>query len=327
MIQGIAGAEDSAGSACHASKVEWFDVMNWSNTCLAAIAMQMIGVFVAILTFVAPCAYAEEAPVAQYDLVYGTAEGVSLKLDLFSPAGTAGTLPGLVLIHGGGWVAGSKQEFRTFALEMTKQHGFVCVSIDYRFAPRFRFPAQVEDAKCAVRWLRANAERLRVDPQRIGAIGKSAGGYLAMMLGVLNPQDGWEGSGGQPDESSKVEAVVSISGPTTFIADQPPIRGHLVVANFLGGNMYDHRELFQQASPISHVDAGDSPILLLHGTRDSLVPVDHATQMAEALTTAGVSGRVELLIGSGHNHRGPVRDHTLRAAAEFLKSQLQSDQN
>lgn len=300
---------------------------NWEDNLCPNAAMRLVVAVIVGFNLTASLSHAGESSAAQYDVAYGTAEGVSLKLDLYSPPDATGTLPALVFIHGGGWVAGSKQEFRTFALEMAKHHGFVCASIDYRLAPRFRFPSQVEDAKCAVRWLRANAERLQVDPQRIGAVGKSAGGYLAMMLGVLNPQDGWEGSGGQPDQSSKVQAVVSISGPTTFIAEQPPIRGHLLVANFLGGNMYDHRELFQQASPISHVDAGDAPMLLLQGTRDSLVPVDHATQMAEALTTAGVPGRVELLIGSGHNHRGSVREHTLRAAAEFLKSHLQPDQN
>src|SRR5262249_17962423 len=125
----------------------------------------------------------------QTDVVYGKAAGQDLKLDLAMPKGLDHPVPLIVWIHGGAWRGGGKAEFERLISESAKR-GYVAATIDYRLVPASIFPAQVEDVKCAVRWLRANAERLHVDPNRIGVVGSSAGAHLAMMLGTMDSGDG-----------------------------------------------------------------------------------------------------------------------------------------
>ena len=234
----------------------------------------------------------------QKDVVYGTAAGEELRLDLVVPAGLGHPAPAIVWIHGGAWRGGDKREFESFLRESAGA-GYVAVSINYRLAPKHIFPAQVEDSKCAVRWLRANAERLHVDPKRIGAVGSSAGAHLAMMLGAMEPSDGLEGDGGAGEMSSRVQAVVSYAGPTNLCSPFPAITGPLL-ATFLGGPVGEKLEAARAASPLTYVGAGDPPMLLIQGTKDPLVSYGQAYQMAEALTKVGVAGRVELLLGEGH---------------------------
>jgi acetyl esterase/lipase len=220
-----------------------------------------------------------------------------------------------VWIHGGAWQGGNKGEFEGL-LRDSARAGYVAVSIDYRLAPKDIFPAQIEDAKCAVRWLRANAQRLHVDPERIGAVGSSAGAHLAMLIGTSDTSDGLEGSGGSNDASSRVQCVVSFAGPTNLLSEYPDVSKKLI-ATFLGGPVADKESLAKQASPITYVSKDDPPMLLMQGTKDPLVPHDQAVQMSEALTKAGVGGRVELMLGEGH---GWPREHTrvMSATFEFL---------
>ncbi len=227
--------------------------------------------------------------------------------------------PGIVLIHGGAWRGGSKAEFEGLLRESARA-GYVAISINYRLVPKQVFPAQIEDCKCAVRWFRANAEQLHLDPDRIGVVGSSAGAHLAMLLGASDTSDGLEGVGGSPEASSRVQAVVSYAGPTNLLSEFPPASKQLV-ADFVGGPVQDHQEAARKASPISFVNAGDPPMLLIQGTKDPLVPHDQAVQMADALTKAGVPGRVELLVGAGH---GWPKDHArvTRATFEFLSQYL-----
>src|SRR5205807_1312751 len=133
----------------------------------------------------------------------------------------AGPFPAVVCIHGGGWRAGSREQLsrpdkslgeRSF-IETVAGHGYVAISISYRLAPAAKFPAQIEDCKAAGRWLRASAKKYRVDPKHIGAVGASAGGHLACLLGTTRKKDGFEGKGGHADESSAVQAVVNFFGP------------------------------------------------------------------------------------------------------------------
>jgi len=138
-----------------------------------------------------------------------------LKLDLASPKGLDHAVPAIVVIHGGGWMAGKRQDMTSFAKEAAA-HGYVAATISYRFAPKHRFPAQIEDSKCAVRYLRAHAKELNIDPKRIGAMGVSAGAHLAMMLGAMDSADAMEGDGGNPEQPSKVQAVVSFVGPVNL---------------------------------------------------------------------------------------------------------------
>ena len=254
------------------------------------------------------------------DVVYGKAGDEELKLNLAVPKGLKGPTPGLIYIHGGGWSGGDKKSFDQFA-KNAAQAGYVAATIDYRLAPKHQFPAQVEDCQCAVRWMRAHAGELQVDPQRIGAVGGSAGAHLALMLGVMDKDDGLEGEGGWPEQSSKVQAVVSYVGPVNLVGDFPEV-SQGILKNFLGGPMDERLELYRRASPITYVNAGDSPMLLYAGTKDQLVPYDQAFQMAKAMTDAEIAGRVEFLIGEGHGFSKPEMERTVVDMLVFLDEQL-----
>ena len=188
--------------------------------------------------------------------------------------------------------------------------GYIAATISYRLAPKHLFPAQIEDCKCAARWLRSVAKERHVDPDKIGAIGISAGAHLALMLGTMDPSDGLEGSGGNADQPSKVQTVVSFVGPVNLLGDFPPPSVKIIEA-FVGGSLADKQDLLKQASPITYVTSGDAASLLFFGTRDPLVPYDQAFQITKALTDAGVPARVELLVGASHGWIGKDMDRTL----------------
>ncbi|MBI3839262.1 MAG: alpha/beta hydrolase fold domain-containing protein [Planctomycetia bacterium] len=254
------------------------------------------------------------------DIVYGTGGGKNLLLDLAAPKGLDHPVPGIVWIHGGAWQGGHKGEFENLIRDSARA-GYVAVSINYRLAPKHIFPAQIEDCKCAVRWLRASAESLHVDPSRIGVVGASAGAHLAMMLGAMDGADGLEGSGGSSEASSKPQVVVSYSGPTNLRSPYPEISNTLI-ATFLGGTPAEKPDAYRLASPITYINSGDAPMLLIQGTKDPLVPYEQAYQMAEALTKVGVPGRVELLLLAGHGWEKKDNARVTRATFEFLDRYL-----
>lgn len=261
--------------------------------------------------------------VFESDVVYGKGGDVELKLNIGRPKDAAGPLPCVVFIHGGGWAAGNKNMHNAQVHDFV-QKGYVSATVHYRFAPKHVFPAQVEDVKCAIRFLRANAEKYGIDKARIGAVGFSAGAHLSMMLGTMDKDDGLEGEGGNPGESSKVNAVVAFFGPTDFQTDDWPQVTVLILEGFLGGKKADKADAFKKASPITYVNAGDAPTLILQGTKDVLVPWQQATAMGEALTRAGVYGRVDLILGGGHGWDGPELRRTADATVAFLDQFLKT---
>lgn len=255
------------------------------------------------------------------DVVYGRAGDVELQLNLAQPPDSPEVIhPCVVIIHGGAWRAGNRAMHDELARELAAR-GYVAATISYRFCPQFTFPAQVEDAKCAVRFLRAHAEQYGIDAERIGAIGFSAGAHLAMMLGTLDADAGMEGDGGWAGQSSKVQAVVAFFGPTDLLAEYPAESVRLV-SDFIGGSIEDKPGAYQLASPIAHVNRGDAPMMLFQGTKDNLVPWTQATSMADALSKAGVTGRVELLIGKAHGWLGPELIRTLEEGVAFFDEVL-----
>lgn len=280
-----------------------------------------IGLTIALTALATRSALADEPEIDfQTDVVYGQGGGEDLKLDIASPKGLDHPVPAIVFIHGGGWMGGS----RTHMTPLTKQaaaKGFVAVTVTYRLAPKHIFPAQVEDVKCAVRWLRANATERHVDAQHIGAIGLSAGAHLAMMLGSMDPSDGLEGEGGNSDQPSKVQAVVSYVGPTNLVGEYPDVSVG-ILTTFLGGKPQEKQAECKRASPITYVNQGDAPMLLFFGTKDPLVPVDQAFQMSKALTDASVPARVELLVGAGHGWGGKEMERTLDETWAFFDKNL-----
>jgi acetyl esterase/lipase len=268
-------------------------------------------------------AAAEAIEIEAHDgLQYGTGAGEKLLLDLARPKNLDKPTACIVFIHGGGWAAGNRKAHYA-NMQKAAEEGFVSATISYRLVSdgKHRWPAQVEDCKCAIRWLRANAERFSIDPNRIGAFGDSAGAHLSMLLGTMDKSDGLEGEGGTPDQSSKVQAVVGYYGPTN-LATQYPETSRKIVANFIGGSQDERRSDYERASPIRYVNAGDAPILIFHGTKDELVPYEQAFEMATALTNAGVPGRVEILLGHRHGWGGQTADHTRRMTMEFFRQAL-----
>lgn len=290
--------------------------------------------FLSLLSFsLAPLssdATAQEAPKTQMteDLVYTKVGDQELKLDLARPVDDHKTHPAVLVIHGGAWRAGNKADTRPVLVELAKR-GYVAVSPQYRFCPKDTFPAQIHDVKAAVRWLRQNAADYTVDPDRIGAVGFSAGAHLSLMLGVTDDDDGLEGDGVSADApSSRVQAVVNFFGPTDLGAADLPDASKPLVRDFLGGTPDEKPDLTRQASPVTYATSDDPPILTFQGTKDPLVPHTQAYTLTDALTQAGAKGsRVELLIGAGHGWGGPDLERTMNETFAFFARYLKPDQH
>ncbi len=257
------------------------------------------------------------------DIQFGTGGDVKLSLDLARPEKLDKPTACIVFIHGGGWQAGNRKVHTGHILKVAER-GFVAATIQYRLVPQATWPAQIEDVKCAIRYLRANAEKHQIDPNKIGAVGFSAGAHLAMLLGTMDPQDGLEGSGGHAGQSSKVKAVVAYFGPTDLSAEFPtkPFDIPALIQALLGGTAAERPDAYKAASPITYVDQGDAPTLIYQGTKDVLVPFSQAAAMADAMTKAGMPGRVELLIGAGHGWGEPEQSHTVEGTQAFFKEHL-----
>jgi acetyl esterase/lipase len=240
------------------------------------------------------------------DLVYGKGGDTELKLNLAMPRDGNGPFPVVLCIHGGGWTHGKREDLKE-SIETLARRGYVAVTIDYRLAPQDPFPAAIEDCKAAVRWLRANAQTYRINPQRIGVLGYSSGAHLACLLGVTHKEDGLEGKGGNADQSSAVQAVVSFFGPTDLQREgfgKDVERENLVP--FLGAPRTENPELYRKASPLTYAGKKSPPFLMFHGTNDHIVPIEQSEIMAARLKDAGVSAELVRMEQEGHGWTGPV---------------------
>jgi acetyl esterase/lipase len=257
------------------------------------------------------------------DLVYGKAGDMDLKLDLAMPQDGEGPFPALVCIHGSEWwQTGSRKDLARTISELAA-HGYVAVSVEYRLAPAAKFPAAIEDCKAAVRWLRANATRYRINPDRIGAIGFSAGAHLACLLGTTDASAGLEGAGGNPEQSSRVQAVVSFFGPTDFTKKTWSKEAEeALLVPFFGAPFDGKPELYRQASPITHASADDPPFLFFHGSADPCVALRHSKALAARLQAVGVPAAVIELQGEGHGWKGPRLLQSIEQMQAFLDGQL-----
>lgn len=253
------------------------------------------------------------APKITEDLVYAVRGGVELKLDLAQPETEDKKRPALVLIHGGGWRRGSPEGYRP-VLEEAARQGYVAIAIAYRLAPQFRWPAQWEDVRDAVFWLRAHADDYGIDPSRIGAVGASAGGHLSLLLGTYPVAVG--------EGHARVQAVVNYFGPTLLNGEEFPERARKIITNFIGGSAMDKPEEYKLASPLTHVSASDAPVLTFHGTADDLVPVKQAQRLHEALTALRVPNTMELLDGRGHGWDGEDVKSTQKRMFAFFDRYL-----
>lgn len=283
------------------------------SRCLAA--------YLGLAVLLAPAVRADEPPVTTHDIVYTKVGDQELKLDLARPASGDGPFPAVLVIHGGAWRGGDKASSRPLLVQFA-QRGYVAISPQYRFCPKETFPAQVHDVKAAVRWLRTHAEEYKVDKDHIGATGFSAGGHLALMLGVTGPDDGLEGDASADAPSSRVQAVVNYFGPTELGAPDIPEVSKPLVKDFLGGTPEEKPEAAQKASPVTFTSKDDPPILTFQGTKDPLVPHTQAFRLTDAQTKAGVAGRVELLVGAGHGWSGDDLKRTLDETFTFFDRHL-----
>ncbi len=226
----------------------------------------------------------------QSDVPYSKADGHPLLLDIYQPGEMFSDLrPAVILIHGGSWTSGDKGNMRAMGMFLAR-FGFVAFAVDYRLVRGTEnlWPAQLDDVQRAVRWIRANAAKYRIDPDYVGAFGHSAGAQLAALLGTEDTRDNSDPA--LAKYSSKVQAVVDVSGPTDFTT-QRDSDGEAFLSAFFGGD-YSHRPaVWQNASPVFHVDKNASPFLILHGTHDENVPMAQAEELADQLKQAGVSVR------------------------------------
>jgi len=259
------------------------------------------------------------------DLTYASYGARSLKVDLFLPRQGAGPFPAVVYIHGGGWSGGSKIAFRRQAAHMGNK-GFVGACIEYRLSGEAQFPAALHDAKAAVRWLRAHAKEFRVNPDRIGAAGGSAGGHLAAMLGTTQDIAEFEGAGGNAGHSSKVRAVAAFNPALDLVSfgQRGPDNAQNAVSRFLGGPYKDHEALWAKASPLTHTSKQSAAFLLLHGTGDTTVPYQQSVDMMNKLKAAGVHAEIFTAEGAGHGffNRPPWYEPSLKRMGEFLTRML-----
>lgn len=248
------------------------------------------------------------------DIVYAAIGERKLLLDVYAPKDRpAAPIPAILWVHGGGWRGGSKD--RVGRPRGILDHGYGLVSVGYRLSGEAIFPAAIADVKAAMRWLRANANRFGLDPDRLGAWGSSAGGHLVALLGTAHEVKEWdalheENSG----VSSRPDAVCNWFGPTDFLrmndfpgridhdaADSPESR-------FIGSPIQDHPQRAQRANPIRYVSADDPPILHMHGENDQAVPFNQSELLHAALVSAGVDTTLYRVKGGDHGFRGMVGD-------------------
>jgi len=228
-------------------------------------------------------------------VVFGDGGGRALRADVFTPPGSApGAAPGVVIVHGGGWREGDRAQLRSYGIQLARR-GCVCAAIEYRLLPEASWPAQIHDVKAAIRWMRANAASLGVDPDRITITGNSAGGHLSLLAAGTAGNPAFEGEGGHAGASSTVAATVAFYPVVRFV----DATGRPTIGSFLFGETPDLGAA-RAAGPLTHVSAGFPPTLLIHGTRDELVPPAHSTEMYDALTAAGVPVELHLFAEQPH---------------------------
>ncbi len=240
------------------------------------------------------------------NLTYGPHERNDLDLFLPKDEGTKWR-PAVIVIHGGAWRSGDKRQLRMLA-ETFARRGYVAASINYRLAPKWSYPAQLDDCQRAVRWLRKKAKEFRIDPNHFGAAGASAGGHLSLLLGTRETRD--ESDPELKGISSKVQCVLSIFGPTDFTneryiqASRNPVLGKALI-EFVGKPYDEAPDLWKEISPLHHLSPDDAPTFIIHGDQDPLVPLAQSEKFAEVCKKLGIPVRLVVIKGMGHGPTTP----------------------
>ena len=251
-----------------------------------------------------------------HDVVMGKGGDQDLHAEIAFPTNAAGILPAVIYIHGGGWFKGSYKLAPIFDLAKA---GYFAASVEYRLSDVAKWPAQIQDCKLGVRWLRANAVQYHVDPNRIGVWGDSAGGHLVACLGTMTDAQ-FEGDGGYSGVSSAVQAVVDFYGPVDFFtpAIYPPQTAKMT-EKLLGVTYEQNPDLWKSSSPIIYVKAGDPPTLIMQGDLDTTVPLGQSTEFDAALAKAGVPHQLIIVKNAGHSFKPVVGTITTPPHNEIRK--------
>lgn len=267
------------------------------------------------------------------DVVYASYDDRTLELDLYRPKGTDETLPGIVCIHGGGWWQGDRSSHSNLAKALAAR-GYVTATISYRLSGEAPYPAAIHDCKAAVRFLRANSEEYGIDPSRIGAIGLSAGGHLTALLATSAGVPALEGEGGHAEQDSSVQAAVPLGAQTDFRRHHenieqseanPPGEKPNIWLQFLGARPSEAPERWKEASPITHLDVADPPMLFITGENDS--ETTHAEKFRERMRELGIEEGLLVIPGAPHAFLGRQEwfDAMVEASAGWFDHHLSKE--
>lgn len=254
------------------------------------------------------------------DIEFSNVDGQHLQVNLAQPQG-AGKFPAVVCIHGGGFRAGKREGYDKLCLRLA-QNGYVALTVTYRLAPAYPFPAAVQDCKAAVRWLRANAAKYNVDPDAIGVTGGSAGGHLAQFLGVTSGVAEFEGEGNL-GQSSRVSCVVNYYGPSDFTKSyEKSVDAKDVLPLFFGGDLSTKWREHVVGSPLNWVTPSAAPSLVVHGTEDKFVAYEQAGWMVDRLKSCAIEAELLTLEGAGHGFKGAELEKADAALLAFFNKHL-----
>lgn len=263
-----------------------------------------------------------DAVVFEKDVEYSNPDDQHLQLDIARPKTGDGPFPAVLCIHGGGFRAGKRDGYDGLCVRLAER-GYIAATVTYRLAPKYPFPAAIHDTKAAVRWLRANAKKYHIDPDRIGVTGGSAGGHLAQFLGVTGGVKEFEGDGGNPEQSSRVACVVNFYGPSDFTKSYgKSVDAAEVLPLFLGGDLEKARHKHILASPLYWVTPNAAPTLCVHGTKDNYVAHEQAVWLVDKLKAADVEAELLSLEGAGHGFKGEDAAKAEQALFAFFDKQL-----
>ncbi|MGL4423878.1 MAG: alpha/beta hydrolase fold domain-containing protein [Gemmataceae bacterium] len=279
----------------------------------------MIPIVMSVL-LLAPAAAPAPSLRWEKNVTFATQESMPMQCDIAWPSGE-GPFPVVVVFHGGAWKYGRRTDTTSFVKTLA-ENGYVGVTASYRLAPKHKWPAQIIDAKTVVRFLRTNAKKYAIDPDRLGVMGFSAGGHLAAMLGTTTKADGLEGDL-YPEVSSRPQCVVNFFGPTDLMlyTESPGVE-QAYFKPFLGSTSAEMPELYKKASPIEYVSKDDPPFLLIHGNFDVIVPIIHSERLHEKLAAVGVKSELLVASGKGHGWGEPEAARTTTATLKFLQEYL-----
>jgi acetyl esterase/lipase len=267
----------------------------------------------------------EPGPQVQHDVAF-LPDHRPEKADLFLPAiqSDGKPTPAVLIIHGGGWVAGRKDSPREVALATAlAERGFAAMNIDYKLGTPDGsvrcWPQNLHDCKTAIRWLRANSKHLNIDPDNIGVIGLSSGGHLACLTGFTQSEDGLEPEGPHENEFSDVKCIVDFYGPIDTSKHDD--------IGILGKTRQEAPWMYRQFSPLSHLNKNDPPVLIIHGEDDTIVEVQHSRVLSEALAKLEIEHELEIIQGAGHGFGIELAEKNILATLlTFLKRHLHTPQ-